>query len=103
VHVIELVDFDETGIFHASAHFIGRFRCEHRLGLAVEVNAIRAIGVAKARDAIGILCAIKHHYLVVVTDDGGIECACGFPACTLGRNHGRLGDALPLLLFRCGE
>ena len=86
--VIRVAELDESGVFNAAIFFVVGFRRKHRLGTACEVEAITALGVAEAGDAILVLRAIEHDKFAVVEDDGGIESAGGLPSCTSGPDGG---------------
>jgi len=75
-------------IFDTAIFFVIGFWGENRLRTASEMNAIAALGVAEARDAVLVLCAVKHDKFAVVEDDGGIESAGGLPSCTSGPDGG---------------
>src|SRR5437588_11468773 len=77
--IIRVAELDQARIFNAAISFVIGFRRKHWLGATGEVEAIAALGIAEARRAVLVLCAVGLADLAVGEAARGMEGARGLP------------------------
>ena len=92
--IIHVAEFDQPWIFDTAIFFVIGFWRKHRLGATGEVEAIAARGIAEARRAVLVLCAVEHDEFAVVEDHGRIEGPSGLPGGALGGKDRIVGQSM---------